>query len=76
MKTPIHMKRSEKLLWKSPSKLLEEEPQKVEKLLQNHPRLKEAYVLKNIEAFRRVRKTFMGWKHNDKSFKTRFLWNE
>ncbi len=45
--TCIHMKRSKKLLWKSPSKLSEEGRQKVEKLLQNHPRLKEAYGLKN-----------------------------
>lgn len=43
----IKMKRSKKLLWKSPYKLSEEDKQKVDVLLKVHPRLQEAYELKN-----------------------------
>nr|WP_083855750.1 transposase [Amphibacillus jilinensis] len=87
----IHMKRSKRSLWKSPYKLSGKGREKVEKLLQMDPRLKEAYELKNkldewfktsdektarkgmaaclewkrasnINAFHRVRKTFIRWK--------------
>ncbi|QHS22913.1 ISL3 family transposase [Virgibacillus sp. MSP4-1] len=43
----IRMKRSKKLLWKSQYKLTDEQKEKVNQLLQIHPRLKEAYELKN-----------------------------
>lgn len=43
----IRMKRSKKLLWKSPYKLSKEELNKVNDLIESYPRLKEAYHLKN-----------------------------
>lgn len=46
-KSRIRMKRSKKLLWKSPYKLSEEEQQKVEELIRIHPRIRKAYELKN-----------------------------
>lgn len=46
-KERIRMKRSKKLLWKSPYKLSEDEQEKVKELLHIHPRLQEAYELKN-----------------------------
>lgn len=46
-KERIRMKRSKKLLWKSTFKISEEEREKINELLQIHPRLQEAYELKN-----------------------------
>lgn len=46
-KDRIHMKRSKKLLWKSSYKLSAEEIEKVNNLITMHPRLQEAYELKN-----------------------------
>lgn len=46
-KERIHMKRSKKILWKSIYKLSDEEREKVNELLNIHPRLREAYELKN-----------------------------
>jgi transposase len=43
----IKMKRSKKLLWKSPYKLTAEQKQRVDNILELHPRLQEAYHLKN-----------------------------
>ncbi|WP_017756557.1 ISL3 family transposase [Calidifontibacillus oryziterrae] len=43
----IRMKRSKKLLWKSPYKLSEDDKKKVRELLAVHPRLEAAYELKN-----------------------------
>ncbi len=41
------MKRSKKLLWKSIYKFSDEEREKVNQLVKIHPRLQEAYELKN-----------------------------
>lgn len=46
-KDRIRMKRSKKLLWKSTYKLTDEEREKINQLIEIHPRLKEAYELKN-----------------------------
>lgn len=43
----INMKRSKKLLWKSPYKLTADQKQQVATILELHPRLQEAYHLKN-----------------------------